>query len=450
MTKIRALDELSDVVFAPPSSSTTDNTGNSNEEKEEEYTRPEKIASLIHLTFLHETKLGYDNHPSVRAGSYKALVAMRGCVPKAWNGLFLGDDSCSNGGAANTAVGMAWCSARGDPSAEVGKYSREFVNGLISPDGGDEMMPPSVQTAVLNYCSAVLGCKRANNLQDVINPVSASFSATSDNQSSGKDKKNKGGNSKAAVKNAEAAAAVAESEREEMEERYERVMLSALIGLGSLVEIQPENDNVKQYTSIEAFPESASITRLMSSSRGPFRRQSYNLVSKFCQFAPSLVQPSSESSKCIALASLLPNLLSGEKDSSNFVALLELVLSYLSMLRNGPDNNPWESMDAAAFVKSLSKALRKACCGAPATSWGQMILPIIASLPSGDEYAVMVVESLVSRLVMYYCFLETHNSYDPCYYAFLLVGRSEIRCCCNGYRCNRFISGRMRDIPASA
>lgn len=356
---------------------------------DEEYTRPEKIASLAHLVFLHETKLGYDNNPSVRAGSYKALVAMKSHVPKAWNGLFVGDDGEAAG--ANT-VGMAWA-ARGDPSSEVVRFAAEFVNQLSTDE---KEVSAAIETSVLSYSKLVLACKRASNLQDVINPVSTSFSPSTE-PSGGKDKKNKGG--KAAVKNAETAAALAESEREEMEERYERVMLSVLIGLGSLVEGSPENDS-KKYTSMEAFPDSACITRLMSSSRGSFRRESYNLVAKFCQFAQSLV--STESAKTISLATSLPNLISGEKDSSNFVALLELVLSYLSMFRKeaAANSDPWEAMDASAFVKSLSKALRKACCGAPAASWGQMILPIVASLPHGEDeehpLPLVVVQSLVS------------------------------------------------------
>ena len=50
-TKVRALEELSQCVFPPISkdtaSSETDN-----------FPRPEKIAALCHLVFLHETKLG--------------------------------------------------------------------------------------------------------------------------------------------------------------------------------------------------------------------------------------------------------------------------------------------------------------------------------------------------------------------------------------------------------
>jgi hypothetical protein len=142
----------------------------------------------------------------------------------------------------------------------------------------------------------------------------------------------------------------------------------------------------------------------MQSLRASFRRQAYNLVIRFCQFAQSLVLPSIEtSSKHITLAALMPNLILAEKDSSNFVPLLELVLSYLSIFRreSASNRNPWETLDSAALVKSLSKVLRKACYGAPAARWGQMILPIVASLPYGEDadhpLPLVAVESLVRQ-----------------------------------------------------
>ena len=384
-TKIRALDELVSGVFAKGSN---------------EYTRPEKIASLCHLVFLHEIKLGYDNNPSVRATSYKALVACKPHVPKAWNGLFLGENG-ETVSASNT-VGLAWAS-RCDPSAEVVRYANEFVK-LLSQDSQD--MSDTMQMGVLSYSQMVLGCKRASALQDVINPVSSSSFTSSTEASTGKEKK-KG--TKASAKNSETAAALAESEREEMEERYERVMVAVLNALGSFVEGKPET--ALPYAAIENFPESTSITRLMQGSRASFRRESYNLVSKFCQFGQSLVLPSIETSSkaIIPLANLIPTLISAEKDSSNFIALLELVLSFLSIFRGKStgSNDPWETIDAAAFVKSLSKVLRKACYGAPATHWGQMILPIVASLPCGDDMdhalPVIVLESLVSKNVSCMC-----------------------------------------------
>ncbi|KAL7486519.1 hypothetical protein ACHAW6_012114 [Cyclotella cf. meneghiniana] len=315
---------------------------------------------------------------------------------------------------AATTVGMAWGASRGDPSSEVARFAGEFVKELF-PMGNSQNLssvraPSTVRLAVLHYSSLVLGCKRASALQDVINPVSFSPNANSENQTDEKDKKDKGQKS---TKSMDSAAAVSELEREEMEERYERVVLSVLIGLGSLVECEPENEKSQHYATDESFLDASTVVRLMQSSRGSFRRECYNLVGKFCQFAPSLVMPPADetawSSKLISLATLIPNLLSSEKDPSNFVSLLELILTYLSVLRGlesagrEENTNPWESIDASTFTKSLSKALRRACCGAPAANWGPMILPIVATLPQGEvekgektdhPFALVVVEGL--------------------------------------------------------
>lgn len=50
-TKVRALEELSQCVFPPISKETASSDAS-------EFSRPEKIAALCHLAFLHETKLG--------------------------------------------------------------------------------------------------------------------------------------------------------------------------------------------------------------------------------------------------------------------------------------------------------------------------------------------------------------------------------------------------------
>ncbi len=50
-TKVRALEELSQCVFPPISKDTTSSEA-------DDFPRPEKIAALCHLVFLHETKLG--------------------------------------------------------------------------------------------------------------------------------------------------------------------------------------------------------------------------------------------------------------------------------------------------------------------------------------------------------------------------------------------------------
>eukprot|EP00986_Skeletonema_menzelii_P010399 scaffold5067_cov161-Skeletonema_menzelii.AAC.11 len=369
-TKVRALEELSQCVFPPISkdtaSSETDN-----------FPRPEKIAALCHLVFLHETKLGYDNNFSVRAGSYKALTASKDHVPKAWIGLFVGesDDDAILCPAATT-VGMAWIASRGDPAAEVAKNAAAFVTKITS--NAIEVSKKVIKEATCKYSKAILSCKRASSLQDVVNPTSvqSTTSGVSNKSTASAGKSNKNKSENAPVLN--------ESEKEEMEECYERVMLSVLSGVGWLVQCYPEISETEQsYVDMACFPDSSSIIRILQSSRGSFRREGYTLIGKLCQFAPSLIM--SESSAHLEMAPMIPNLLSSEKESPSFSPLLEMVLTYFAAFRNANFNVQWEKLDSIAFTKSLSKSLRRACYGAPASTWSPMILPLVASLPRQEN-----------------------------------------------------------------
>ena len=313
----------------------------------------------------------------MRAGSYKALAASKDHVPKAWMGLFVGegDDDATFCPAATT-VGMAWIASRGDPAAEVAKNAAAFLSEITSNE--TLASKKAIKEATCKYSQSILCCKRASSLQDVINPTSAQSTSGVSNKSTanaGKSKKNK---------LEHAAPVLNETEKEEMEECYERVMLSVLSGLGWLVQCYPEiSESEQSYDEMTCFPDSSSIIRILQSSRGSFRREGYNLVGKLCQFAPSLIM--SESSAHLEMAPLIPNLLSSEKESSSFSPLLEMILTYFAAFRNGHISVQWKKLDSVAFTKSLNKSLRRACYGAPASSWSPMILPLVASLPRQEN-----------------------------------------------------------------
>ena len=133
----------------------------------------------------------------MRAGSYKALTASKDHVPKAWMGLFVGesgDDTTFCPSA--TTVGMAWIASRGDPAAEVAKNAAAFITEIIANE--TEASTKVIKEATCKYSKAILTCKRASSLQDVINPTSAqSTSSGVSNKSTanaGKNKKNKAEN----------------------------------------------------------------------------------------------------------------------------------------------------------------------------------------------------------------------------------------------------------------
>jgi hypothetical protein len=336
------------------------------------------LKSYISFVFCFCRLHSYDNNFSVRAGSYKAMTAAKDHVPKAWIGLFVGESGDDTLCPASTTVGMAWIASRGDPAADVAKNAVAFITEITVDE--TEAATKVVMEATCKYSKAILTCKRASSLQDVINPtfVPSTSSGVSNKSTtnSGKNKKNN---------KTENAPDVNESEKEEMEECYERTILSVLSGLGWLVQCYPENSATSKqaYVDMECFPDSSSIARILQSSRGSFRREAYNLVGKLCQFAPSLILP--ESANNLEMAPLIPNLLSSEKESSNFSPLLEMVLTYFAAFRTEHINVKWEKLDCAAFTKSLSKSLRRACYGAPASAWCPMILPLVASLPRQEN-----------------------------------------------------------------
>ncbi|KAL7436735.1 hypothetical protein ACHAXM_008688 [Skeletonema potamos] len=319
------------------------------------------------------------------------MTAAKDHLPKAWRGLFLGESGDDTRCPASTTVGMAWIAARGDPAADVARNAAAFITEVAADE--TEAATKVITEATCKYSKAILTCKRASSLQDVINPtsISSTSSGVSNKSVSGKNKKNN---------KTENVQDVNESEKEEMEECYERTILSVLSGLGWLVQCHPENTatNEQTYVDVVCFPDSSSITRILQSSRGSFRREAYNLVGKLCQFAPSLILP--ESANNLEMAPLIPNLLSSEKESSNFSPLLEMILTYFAAFRAEHFKFKWEKLDCVAFAKSLNKSLRRACYGAPASAWCPMILPLVASLPRQENEDVdapaplVVVESL--------------------------------------------------------
>lgn len=504
-TKVRALEELIGEVFPPTtttntttatttttSPSLTTSTAATEDAASTAYSRPDKIASLSHLLYLHETKLGYDNNPSVRALSYLALVCARHHVPKAWNALFLGMKNGGGSGSgrggtvaavAISSIGMAWGAMHGDPATEVSRNASLFMEELIRAEkeeeeeeetnqvhGSDDaattttsvlsqqqpnkiLVPRSkIQMAIFQYSKMVLSCKRPSTLQEFIlnfntalsssssssalsgpfssslGMVAGSSSTAASGSSGGKGKKSKNVNYAHSSSSGDSNDATtttttttsAELEKEEMAERYERVILSVLFGLGFLFECcgqgqiisdEAATKEIYHHAATILFPDAAtSILRLLSSSRGSFRRGTYMLLGQICQFAPMLLSTSSSSqlSSSLSMGSLLPNLLSSEKDPSNFVSLLEMILSYLAAAQGGMigdniivgafrvgDHHSGKQEDGAtvttlldpvAFTTALSKALRRGCYGAPAGAWGPTILPFVASLPGGEEW----------------------------------------------------------------
>jgi len=93
--------------------------------------------------------------------------------------------------------------------------------------------------------------------------------------------------------------------------------------------------------------------------------------------------PESQNDNMLPLGTLIPSVLSAERDPTIFASLMEMILTYIAVFQ-GNGNDPWKYLDPSLFTKSLSKTVRRACYGAPAIGWGPTILPIVASLPILD------------------------------------------------------------------
>ena len=442
-TKARALEELAAAAFPPAGA---DNTAASSPATA--LPRRERAAVLAALAHQHASRLGHDNAAAVRAASWAALAAARRHVPRAWGALFLGLPPGGDGAAANDddhhhsnnrnnnasecwVAGMAWCAAApggGDPAAEVARKAGTFVAELLAAEaeagggggaaGGEGngkggAPGPRGRGAGCRYARLVLGCRRPSAFQEAINPSAKASAKVSSNAAAAAGGKK--GKSKKGAGEAAAATGPSDVEREEAEERYERAVLSALCGLGHLLDGRPEGG---ADAAAPGFPEAAAIARLLHSARGPFRRGAYALAGKMCARAPSRVRgitaaagaPGEEDAALLDLGGAIPALLAAEKEPSNFGPLLEMVLGYLAVATKAR-GGAWgdDGVDAGAFARALGKALRRGCGGAPAAAWGPTMLPLVASLPcfpgggeadaeaEGKPLPLLAVASLVSH-----------------------------------------------------
>ncbi|KAL9186973.1 hypothetical protein ACHAXT_010693 [Thalassiosira profunda] len=416
-TKARALEELAAAAFPPAGADT-----NAPSSPATALPRRERAAVLAALAHQHASRLGHDNAAAVRAASWAALAAARRHVPRAWGALFLGlppgggdgaaahdDDNRhhSNGNASECWVaGMAWCAAApggGDPAAEVARKAGAFVAELLAAeagggaeDGNGGAPGPRVRGSVCRYARLVLGCRRPSAFQEAINPSAASAKKASSSKAAAAGGKK--GKSKKGAGEAAAATGPSAAEREETEERYERAVLSALCGLGQLLDGRPEGgadataNAALRCADFPGFPEAAAIARLLHSARGAFRRGAYALAGKMCARAPARVRgttaapagaPGEEDAALLDLGGAIPALLAAEREPSNVGPLLEMVLGYLAAATKAR-GGAWgdDGVDAGAFATALGKALRRGCGGAPAAAWGPTMLPLVASLPS--------------------------------------------------------------------
>jgi len=405
ITKTRALSELSTYAF--PSSS----------EGTASLSRQEQIQAFLHLIFLYTTKLYYDNNPSVRAEVLNVLYAAKDHVPKAWKALLLPTSTASS----SDICGMIWC-ATVDPMTDVRRCATRLMETILAETttSGEEEKEKekekekrlTLRKSVCDHFTTILGYGRATTLHDAL------FSAKRRGGIDGQSKKDK----KSKQQSQAGDTMTSESEKEDMEERYERVVLCVLDGLTRLVNVYPEddlknydllsattNENDKVEDDMDKKPTAKKdmtefyykdaldgnfVWKHLSTSRGSFRRATYRLVASLCRHGKSLIY-----SNMKKLSALVPSVLTSEKDPSNFPSLIEMVLLYIASFRYKqqtlnslpPSNNnaAWDTtqcgIDANVFMKAMCKVLKRGCYGSSAVQWGPSMLPLVALLPQEDR-----------------------------------------------------------------
>jgi hypothetical protein len=292
--------------------------------------KKEQILVLSHLIFLFHSKLIYDDFPTVRSTALSALNAARLRLPKIWSKLIAEHQEVK---------GMMWCSIS-DPASEVNSVAKEFSGSFTSDDWN----------GVNAYISRILSYARPKLMYDEL----------------------------FARKNGDEA--ISDTDREQIEERFERIVNTSLSGLSLWFQMFPEIETF-QYKSTFS---NTLIWKPLSSSKPSLRLRSYQLFGIASQHAKSLVYGSTEPS---TLMKQLPMLFTQEKEPQNIPYLFEATLLFLT-------NGDSTLLDKRIMAKNLKKMLSKACFGSSPTLWAPAMLPLFTCIE--DKNAIL---SLTSSMV---------------------------------------------------
>jgi len=217
-------------------------------------------------------------------------------------------------------------------------------------------------------------------------------------------------------------------DKEEVEERYERTVISSLKALCTLLQEYPETsfthlgDDGQELLYSTLIQSPTLLWKHMNSTRGNFRRETYNIISSACQHALSLVHslPFNKSTSNdrgpstlqfnTKIQALMTQALVSEREISNFPALFEMLLVYIhswkQMIQSvrgssgiDAESTLWDELKLDTLVKALVKPLKHACYGSAANQWGPILLPIIACMPNQLTLKLPIVKNLVRKQI---------------------------------------------------
>ena len=297
---------------------------------DENQNKKDQISALTHLLFIFHARLFYDDFASVRAAALSTLDVARKRLPKVWKKMLDRHEEVK---------GMIWCS-QADPSSEV-KISVQAISKSLSSDDW---------SGVWAYVSRILTYSRPKVMYDDLFARKSSDDSLSD------------------------------SENEQLDERFERLVGTALSGLTLWIQSFPETE-IFEYSS---YITDSILWKPLTSARNSFRRKAYQLLGALCLHAKSLVYGPNGSK---SLPSLLPTIVAQEKDPTNVPHVFDVLLMYLT-------SGTSSSLSRDKLVKPINKMLRKACFGASALGWAPALLPLIVSI-NENNLVVSIISSLV-------------------------------------------------------
>ena len=299
--------------------------------EDETQVKKEQVTALTHLLFIYHSKLNYDEFSSVRAAALSALDAARRRLPKGWTTLLDHHKELK---------GMIWC-AQADPSSEVKTASQQICEFISIQDW----------TGVWDYVTRILGYGRAKTMhQDLFARKSGDETLT-------------------------------DIEREHLDERYERIVGTALSGVTLWVNNFPETT----LFSYDSFIKDSILWKPLTNTKNSFRLKAYQSLGAMCQHAKSVVYGTIGRN---SLPKLLPTVVAQEKHPTNVPHLFEVLLLYIT-------SGDTATLDLGQLVKPINKMLKKACFGSSPLIWGPVILPLLASIDD-ENLIVSVISSLVS------------------------------------------------------
>jgi hypothetical protein len=286
-----------------------------------------KVEALSHLGYLYHTKLHYESAASVRSTSLSCLQAASLQVPKAWTNITSTQPEL---------WGMIVC-AQADPDAQVRVAATSAFTQLMKENADAQ---PQFQQGVWMFVQRMLCYGKPLAMHE------AMFAKKNESK-------------------------LSEHQMEELQEKFERIVGTALYGLQLWIPHQTITTTTT--TTNSSSPEDVRyLWKTMTSPQTALRRKTYALLSTCCQQAPLLV----DGQDPMKVGKLLAQSLNSEKEASNLTTLVETVLSYLAHFPTELRSDVMVTL----YVKPLGKLVKRGCYGASASSWALTVLPFLAMM----------------------------------------------------------------------